>query len=66
MKQMLIPIEPMTRMDNLSVDSTTYKQTYKHMKTWGITWGCTSVGTARGEGHLGLHSTACPLLEVSQ
>jgi hypothetical protein len=59
MKQMLIPIEPMTRMDNLSVDSTTYKQTYKHMKTWGITWGCTSVGTARGEGHLGLHSTAC-------
>ena len=56
---MLIPIEPMTRMDNLSVDSTTYKQTYKHMKTWGITWGCTSVGTARGEGHLGLHSTAC-------
>ena len=58
MKQMLIPIEPMTRMDNLSVDSTTYKQTYKHMKTWGITWGCTSVGTARGEGHLGLHSTA--------
>jgi hypothetical protein len=59
MKQILIPIEPMTRMDNLSVDSTTYKQTYKHMKTWGITWGCTSVGTARGEGHLGLHSTAC-------
>ena len=59
MKQMLIPIEPMTRMDNLSVDSTTFKQTYKHMKTWGITWGCTSVGTARGEGHLGLHSTAC-------
>ena len=59
MKQMLIPIEPMTRMDNLSVDSTTYKQTYKHMKTWGITWGCTSVGTARGEGHLGLHSIKC-------
>jgi hypothetical protein len=59
MKQMLIPIEPMTRMDNLSVDSTTYKQTDKQMKTWGITWGCTSVGTARGEGHLGLHSTAC-------
>ena len=26
--------------------------------TWGITWGCTSVGTARGAGHLGLHSTA--------
>jgi hypothetical protein len=59
MKQMLIPIEPMTRMDNLSVDSTTYKQTDKQMNTWGITWGCTSVGTARGEGHLGLHSTAC-------
>ena len=59
MKQILIPIEPMTRMDNLSVDSTTYKQTDKQMKTWGITWGCTSVGTARGEGHLGLHSTAC-------
>ena len=59
MKQILIPIEPMTRMDNLSVDSTTYKQTDKQMNTWGITWGCTSVGTARGEGHLGLHSTAC-------
>ena len=31
MKQMLIPIEPMTRMDNLSVDSTTYKQTYENL-----------------------------------
>ena len=23
------------------------------------TWGCTSVGTAPGEGHLGLHSMKC-------